>query len=98
MVSFNSPDSSISSLHISQSVSSKSLTLLTTFLFSPYDRKENYGFCFMGLCFRIVLRQSPSLESSLVYADVSGHILEWLLLPSFARAMKGPFSDSHDEQ
>ena len=52
----------------------------------------------MGLCFRIVLRQSPSLESSLVYADVSGHILEWLLLPSFARAMKGPFSDSHDEK
>ena len=95
MVSFNSPDSSIASL---QSISSKSLPLLTIFLFSPYDRKENYGFCFMGLCFRIVLRQSPSLESSPVYADVSGHILEWLLLPSFARAMKGPFSDSHDEQ
>ena len=52
----------------------------------------------MGLCFRIVLRQSPSLGSSPVYADVSGRTLEWLLLPSFARAMTGPFSDSHDEQ
>ena len=52
----------------------------------------------MGLCFRIVLRQSPFLGSSPVYADVSGRTLEWLLLPSFARAMKGPFSDSHDEQ
>lgn len=52
----------------------------------------------MGLCFRVVLRQSPSLGSNPVYADVSGRTLEWLLLPSFARAMKGPFSDSHDEQ
>ena len=37
----------------------------------------------MGLCFRIVLRQSPSLGSSPVYADVSGRTLEWLLLVAF---------------